>query len=389
MPTHKSPIRPVIVVVLVVLASVGGGFTSAATATEAVPNSQKPASGPAVTVSDVAVENGSEATATIWLSEAPDGLAGFVIEVSSQNDSVATISNAAVDPAFGLRNATVQSGTARLAASDTDDAIGTNETAVTVGTVTVEGNANGKTNLSVSVSRIDDDGGDPISVRKRIGGVTVVDRPTAVPSIEVTDAITAPKTATTVALRLSEASNGLAGFVIEVTTDNDSVVSVTDAAVDTTFGLRNASVQNGIATLAASDTRSAVESGTTGIVLGNVTIEGATESSANLSVTPVRIDADSGVPIPTLAGIATVTVASNSSSGPTIPGAAGPAQDTDGDGQYEDVNGDGQTDVIDVLAYYNNRKRDVIRNNTAALDFDGDGAAGTVFDAVALYEEIS
>lgn len=61
------------------------------------------------------------------------------------------------------------------------------------------------------------------------------------------------------------------------------------------------------------------------------------------------------------------------------------AQDPDGDGRYEDVNGDGQTDVFDAITYYNNRNSDTIRNNTVQFDFDGDGTAGTVFDAIELY----
>ena len=63
-------------------------------------------------------------------------------------------------------------------------------------------------------------------------------------------------------------------------------------------------------------------------------------------------------------------------------------RDLDGDRLYEDVDGDGETTVQDVFDYHANRKRDVVRNQSAAFDFDGDGTAGTVFDTVKLYRRI-
>jgi PKD repeat protein len=66
-----------------------------------------------------------------------------------------------------------------------------------------------------------------------------------------------------------------------------------------------------------------------------------------------------------------------------------PATDSDGDRLLEDVDGDLETTVDDVLAYYRNRNSDVVRNNPAQFDFDGDGTAGTVFDAIKLYRDIT
>lgn len=64
-------------------------------------------------------------------------------------------------------------------------------------------------------------------------------------------------------------------------------------------------------------------------------------------------------------------------------------RDIDSDGLYEDVNGDGQANVLDVLDYYEYRTDDTIRKQVDAFDFDGDGSAGTVFDAIELYDLIS
>lgn len=70
-----------------------------------------------------------------------------------------------------------------------------------------------------------------------------------------------------------------------------------------------------------------------------------------------------------------------------LPGESDPPIDIDGDGLLEDIDGDGTVTIDDVLTYYGNRERDVIRNNTQRFDFDGDGVAGTVADALALNEE--
>jgi hypothetical protein len=73
----------------------------------------------------------------------------------------------------------------------------------------------------------------------------------------------------------------------------------------------------------------------------------------------------------------------------TLPGQSNPAGNLDDDSLLEDVNGDGDGNVFDVLTYYNNRDSDVVQNNPEQFDFDEDGEAGTLFDALALYNEIS
>lgn len=87
--------------------------------------------------------------------------------------------------------------------------------------------------------------------------------------------------------------------------------------------------------------------------------------------------------------LAVTVVDPGNTTAPTLPGGDGPPGNVDADPLLEDVDGDGNTDVFDVLTYYDNRQTDAVRNNTAAFDFDGDGQAGTVFDSIALYEEIT
>ena len=74
---------------------------------------------------------------------------------------------------------------------------------------------------------------------------------------------------------------------------------------------------------------------------------------------------------------------------PALPGQSNPAEDIDSDGKFEDVNGDGSADLFDALDYYNNGDSDLIQNNVSVFDFDGDGDAGDLFDALARWNEIS
>lgn len=73
----------------------------------------------------------------------------------------------------------------------------------------------------------------------------------------------------------------------------------------------------------------------------------------------------------------------------TLPGQRAPATDLDDDGRLEDVNGDGEGNVFDAITYYNNRDSTVVTNNPDQFDFDGQSPSGTVFDALALYNELS
>lgn len=76
--------------------------------------------------------------------------------------------------------------------------------------------------------------------------------------------------------------------------------------------------------------------------------------------------------------------------GPNIPDVGGVTPtDTDGDGKPEDFDGDGDADTGDVLTYYENRKSGAVRDNPQFFDYDGDGTAGTVSDALELYEQLT
>ena len=61
----------------------------------------------------------------------------------------------------------------------------------------------------------------------------------------------------------------------------------------------------------------------------------------------------------------------------------------DDDPLLEDVDGDGDGDLFDALHYYDNRNSAVVQNNPDLFDFDGDGDAGDLFDALELFEQVN
>jgi arabinogalactan oligomer/maltooligosaccharide transport system substrate-binding protein len=66
-----------------------------------------------------------------------------------------------------------------------------------------------------------------------------------------------------------------------------------------------------------------------------------------------------------------------------------PPRDPDRDGVFEDIDGNGEVDGRDVLTYLRRRNSRVIRRYPARFDFDGDGDSGDLFDALALWDELS
>ncbi|MUV90955.1 PKD domain-containing protein [Halapricum sp. CBA1109] len=128
--------------------------------------------------------------------------------------------------------------------------------------------------------------------------------------------------------------------------------------------------------------------------VGNRTVETDTVSVAGGGTDRVALttDLEPGNYTVSVAGSGTVAtgwVSVGPADRPQVPSGVGPATDPDGDGQLEDVNGDGQAGLFDALTYYNERNSDVVQNNPSAFDFDGNGQAGTLFDALALFNDIS
>ncbi|MUV90603.1 hypothetical protein GJ629_12420 [Halapricum sp. CBA1109] len=138
---------------------------------------------------------------------------------------------------------------------------------------------------------------------------------------------------------------------------------------------------------------SVTEDGSPGQVLGSVTLT-AVSGTKSLGTSPyVRTNQTLAATIhsgePTAANILAVDTADIAVDLNPSVGGNPPARTIDGDRLLEDITGDGSADLFDALSYYNNRNTDAIQNNPTQFDFDRDGDTGDLFDALALWNEIS
>ena len=230
--------------------------------------------------------------------------------------------------------------------------------------------------------------------------VTVADasRNTDTDSVTVTvvedDATNDTATVTTVPSNVTVANGSVRAVDVAVRDGSSGVgtyalsLSLSNATGNATIA--NASVPNG--TVESQSARTVVLSGTADSTASNVTVAtvrltGVETGSVDVALTADAVTtADGGQydALSTAGGIVEVVP------GPEpLPGSAAPPRDADGDGRFEDVNGDRTADLFDALDYFNQRGSEVIRDNPDRFDFDGDGDAGDLFDALALWNEIS
>ena len=164
-----------------------------------------------------------------------------------------------------------------------------------------------------------------------------------------------------------------------------SIVGYTPASPLGPLGNVSISDDGSRSRLVAADAGVDVTDGTA--VLGTLTVRAETNTTA--TVTPdvaVLTDENGSQYTATTARRVSIQIGNGLA---TFEGASGPPANVDDDPLLEDVDGDGQTGLFDALTYYNNRRSPTIRERPDRFDFDGDGESGTLFDALALYNEIS
>jgi len=130
----------------------------------------------------ITVENGTvapneTADLSVAVDRAPDGLSGFDLTLTVADGSVARVENASVAPPVDdVANVSVSDDgtTVRVAGIDGTDAVGENDTAVRLATLTLRGEATGETRLAVgAVHGLQSDDGDRVAARTTDGTLTV------------------------------------------------------------------------------------------------------------------------------------------------------------------------------------------------------------------------
>jgi hypothetical protein len=146
-----------------------GAVAAAGTAT--AQNSQ-----PTIVVTDGTTTPDGTTTVGVVLTDAPDGLAGYYLELAVENPSVARIDAASYPDQYGLTSEPViedDGATVVLEAADVEGAVEPGATDVTLATVTVAGAAPGEVELTVTPQQFDADDGSAFSPATGAGTVTV------------------------------------------------------------------------------------------------------------------------------------------------------------------------------------------------------------------------
>jgi len=133
-------------------------------------------SGPTVTVEADTVAAGETTTAHVVLTSAPNGLAGYQVELALEDPGVAQFANASYPDRYALTTepvVTADGGTITLEAADLDGEIESGASNVTLATVEITGGETGETRLTVASGQFDSDNGGAIEPATEPTTVTV------------------------------------------------------------------------------------------------------------------------------------------------------------------------------------------------------------------------
>jgi hypothetical protein len=174
----------VLVLALALAPAVAGAYAAAGDPAAVTAATQAQSDDPTLAVADASVGPGGTTETTLTLSAVPEGLSGFNVTVSVADTGTATITDAALAepfPAIGDGSVVVadDGSAARLKSADLDDEVGPGDGPVSLGTVTLAGEASGQVDLVLSVEQVDDDEGARVDPAADDGVLTVGDAATA------------------------------------------------------------------------------------------------------------------------------------------------------------------------------------------------------------------
>ena len=120
-----------------------------------------------------------EGTVEIYLDSIPTGLSGYNMTISIDDPSIAEIESIELPPWATLyKNSTLPSFTIWIKAVDLNDKIGPGEKNVLLARLKIRPISGGNTTVSIAVTALDDDYGNPIITKTTDGWIKVLEVPT-------------------------------------------------------------------------------------------------------------------------------------------------------------------------------------------------------------------
>jgi len=134
---------------------------------------------PVVNVGDGQVDAvGLTTTIDVTLSDAPNGLSGYNISISLSNPGIAEITSVTFPSWATLHdNSTPPADSVWMKAVDLSDQVKAGDTNINLATLTVRGDSEGTTNITATVTKMDDDNGDPVNLSTTVGHFVVGNQP--------------------------------------------------------------------------------------------------------------------------------------------------------------------------------------------------------------------
>ncbi len=137
-------------------------------------------SSPTVNVGDGQIATDATTTVNITLNEAPDGLSGYNLTISLSNQNVAEIVDVDFPEWATLNdNSTLPADSLWMKCVDLKDEVGTGAS-INLGTLTVRGDSPRTTDITATITKMDDDNGNPINPcatpgHLEVGGISYFD----------------------------------------------------------------------------------------------------------------------------------------------------------------------------------------------------------------------
>ncbi|AKB36577.1 cell surface protein [Methanosarcina siciliae C2J] len=275
-------------------------------------------------------DTGSVANLSLYLDQAPFGLAGYKLNLSISDPSVAQITGVEFPSWSGVNNSSsLPADLVQIKAVDLTENINAGDSDVFLCTVTVESLASGEANLTVYVDRLDDDSENTTSVTVReakLTSGTTSENP--IVSILPAESTLSSGESQVFEIRADNFPDGLSGYDFNLTLENPAVGNFTDVEYPSWVGLsENSSMPNTSIKVKAVDTNKVINASDENVLLASVTFVAETPGESEISLTFNRLDDDPGSNINAVTEASSVKVQGSS----TLPVANFTATPTSGD----------------------------------------------------------
>ncbi len=257
---------------------------------------------PTITVlsADNTLEVGETTTVAVLLDTVPTGLSGFNVTVALTDPLVGELT-AITYPAWAVLpvNSPLPADTVYAQAVDLMSSVGAGTANVTLCTLTFRGDVAGKTDLTITATKVDDDVGGRYTPTVTPASITVGTTPTPTPTTELSFtpvvATVTPGDTAQYAVVMNSVPGGLSGFNVSVALTNSSVGEIVAISYPTWANLPvSSSLPADTVYAQAVDLMSSVGAGATNVALCTLTIRGDAAGEANLTITATKIDDDIG-----------------------------------------------------------------------------------------------